>query len=81
MITECIENDITKRKSIFSRQIRNAPKKNKKHKDLENDLNTQASANRSTYLKTVLRDQVFNYNRDKILKNDGQLHRIQELQR
>ena len=68
MMTEYIENDITKWKSIFSWSI-------------ENNLNTQTRVNKSTYLKTALRNQVFSYDQDELLTDDGRLNKIRELWR
>ena len=76
MTTNLIENGITKWKSISSYQIRNAPKE--KEKDLaatENNLNAQTQVIR--YLKRVLRNQVYSYNQDELLKDDGWLNTIQ----
>lgn len=77
-MTDCIEIDISKRKSIFLHQIRNASKE--KEKDLfESNLNTQTGVNRSTFLKAALRNQVLSYYRDELLKDDFRLNRIREL--
>ena len=77
-MTDCIEIDISKWKSIFSHHIRNASKE--KEKDLfENNLNTQTGVNRSTFLKAALRNQVLSYYRDELLKDDFRLNRIREL--
>ena len=43
----------------------------KKKRSIENNLNTQTRVNRSTYLKTELRNQLFSYNRGELLKDDG----------
>ena len=53
----------------------------KKKKSIENNLNTQAWVNWLTYLKAVLRNQVFNYNGDELLKDDNQIDTIRELWR
>ena len=53
----------------------------KKKKSIENNLNAQAWVNWLTYLKTVLRNQVFNYNGDELLKDDNQIDTIRELWR
>ena len=53
----------------------------KKKKSIESNLNTQAWVNWLTYLKTVLRNQVFNYNGDELLKDDNQIDTIRELWR
>ena len=37
-------------------------------RSIENNLNTQTRVNKSTYLKTVLRNQVFSNNRDELLQ-------------
>ena len=42
--------------------------KSKIKRSIENNLNTQTRVNRSTYLKTVLRNQVFSNNRDELLQ-------------
>ena len=52
-----------------------------KKKSIENNLNTQAWVNWLTNLKTVLRNQVFNYNGDELLKDDNQIDTIRELWR
>ena len=52
-----------------------------KKKSIESNLNTQAWVNWLTYLKTVLRNQVFNYNGDELLKDDNQIDTIRELWR
>ena len=44
--------------------------KRKRKRSIENNLNTQTQVNRSTYLKTALRNQVFSYNQDELLKDD-----------
>ena len=80
MMTECVENGITKWKSIFSPQIKKYAKRKRK-RSIENNLNAQTRINRSTYLKRVLRNQVYSYNRDELLKDNGWLNRIRELWR
>ena len=56
--------------------------KSKIKRSIENNLNTQTWVNRSTYLKTVLRNQVFTNNRGELLTtDDGRLNRIRELWR
>ena len=42
--------------------------KRKRKRSIENNLNTQTRVNRSTYLKTVLRNQVFSNDRDELLQ-------------
>ena len=42
--------------------------KRKIKRSIENNLNTQTRVNRSTYLKTVLRNQVFSNDRDELLQ-------------
>ena len=42
--------------------------KRKIKRSIENNLNTQTWVNRSTYLKTVLRNQVFSNDRDELLQ-------------
>ena len=42
--------------------------KRKIKRSAENNLNTQTRVNRSTYLKTVLRNQVFSNDRDELLQ-------------
>ena len=42
--------------------------KSKIKRSIENNLNTQTRVNRSTYLKTVLRNQVFSNNRGELLQ-------------
>ena len=51
--------------------------KRKIKRSIENNLNTQTRVNRSTYLKTALGNQVFSYDRDELLTDDGRLNRIQ----
>ena len=53
--------------------------KRKIKRSIENNLNTQTRVNKSIYLKTALRNQVFSYNRDDLLKDDGRFDMIQEL--
>ena len=45
--------------------------KRKIKRSVENNLNQQARVNRSTCQKTALGNQVFSYDRDELLKNDG----------
>ena len=40
----------------------------RKIRSIESNLNTQTRVNRSTYLKTVLRNQVFSNNRGELLQ-------------
>ena len=42
--------------------------KSKIKRSIENNLNTQTRVNRSIYLKTVLRNQVFSNNRGELLQ-------------
>ena len=42
--------------------------KSKIKRSIENNLNTQTWVNRSTYLKTVLRNQIFSNNRGELLQ-------------
>ena len=42
--------------------------KRKIKRSIENNLNTQTRVNRSTYLKTVLRNQVFSNDQDELLQ-------------
>ena len=51
--------------------------KRKIKRSIENNLNAQTRVNRSTYLKRVLRNQVYSYNQDELLKDDGWLNTIQ----
>ena len=44
-----------------------------KKRYIENNMNTQARVNRSTYQKTADSYQVFNYHRDELLNDNGQL--------
>ena len=55
--------------------------KRKRKRSIENNLNTQTQVHRSTYIKTALRNQVFSYNQDELLKDDDWLNRIWELLR
>ena len=71
MMIDYIENGISKWKIILSCKIRNAPKEKKRY--IENNMNTQARVNRSTYQKTADSYQVFNYHRDEVLNDNGQL--------
>ena len=52
--------------------------KGKIKKSIENNLNTQTWVNRSTCLKTALRNHVSSYNQDELLKDDGRDDRIRE---
>ena len=45
--------------------------KRKIKRSIENSLNTQNWVNGLTYLKRALRNQVYSYNRDELLKDDG----------
>ena len=45
--------------------------KRKIKRSIENNLNTQTWVNRSTYLKTMPRNQVSACNPDELLKDDG----------
>ena len=42
-------------------------------------MNKQTWVNRSMFLKAALRNQVFSYYQDELLKDDSPLERIQEL--
>ena len=44
--------------------------KRKRKRSIENNLNTQTQVHRSTYIKKALRNQVFSYNQDELLKDD-----------
>ena len=47
--------------------------KTKIKRHIKNNLNTQTWVNRSTYLKTALRKQLFSYNQDELLKENREL--------
>ena len=53
--------------------------KRKIKRSIENNMNKQTWINRSTFLKAALRNQVFSYYQDELLKDDSRLERIQEL--
>ena len=55
--------------------------KKKIKRSIENNLNTHAQVNWSTCLETALKNQVFNYNQDELLKDDGELARVRKLWR
>ena len=52
---------------------RSEMRQKKKKRYIENNMNTQARVNRSTYQKTADSYQVFNYHRDELLNDNGQL--------
>ena len=69
MMTDCIENGITNEKYFLVPDQKCAKRKIKR--SVENNLNTQTWVNKSTYLKRALRNQVYSYDRDKLLKENG----------
>ena len=63
MMTDCIE------KYFLVPDQKCAKRKIKR--SVENNLNTPTWVNKSTYLKRALRNQVYSYDRDKLLKENG----------
>lgn len=50
--------------------------KRQRKRFIENSLNTQTLVHRSIYLKLALKNQVFSYNRDELLRHDDLFDRI-----